>query len=492
MNGTLGMIVPGQGGVDDSDYIIVRSPGVVADTVLTFTPNVSGSARTDVVECRVIQVVVLNTTRDIFDPVTETFTPTLVDKVIEHQLEFRIDPGTGGAGLRVPDPEWCPLAIVFVQDAAAGFSTSEVYDVRPLVDLRAPGGGGSPRQPIPGGVIQDEGLRPQYRQMTLGNDGASDSEVSFQGGFFEVEWGGFIVGGMLRQNGVSTTGNFLSEEALHVELGDVANQLTSAPTTGLGLQHFALCAYFPGGYSNWTRYSQNAVVADASQNIAITGRIPTGPSGILLLTPENQVNGNGITNAQSSFAPQYGGLANVFGIFVCQVMIGSDDVLRSTLGSLNAGFFMGVISAANSDQGGTPFAAAVTISVATTRMEISLTQVPFQSLGIPGPATAVLMAGESSITTNLAGDTLDSITPISKWRNIFAADLGIAGAGGLQVQATGQTAYLLNIREWFPLVQGRQWDASIAFNGIVVLLEHSANAVATANMNLGLVGYKLG
>lgn len=120
----------------DSDYMLVDSAGVQDATVLPFVANPSGSARVDVVECQVIDVVT-NVSVDVIDPVTELFSSSLQPDVKQAGLSFRIRQGTAGSGYPGHQQGWLPLAIIIHPSGSTNFSNTDIYDVRPLTAMRA-------------------------------------------------------------------------------------------------------------------------------------------------------------------------------------------------------------------------------------------------------------------------------------------------------------------------------------------------------------------
>lgn len=487
--GTAGFIIPGQGGVDDSDYVLVNSPGVQSLGQLTFTPNVSGSARIDIVECRAVPAAPETASRNIFDPVSQTFSPQVIDKVVQYELEFRIVVGTPGGGLRDPDSEWCPLAIVFVQDSAAGFSSCDVYDVRPLVSARDISYN---RFLVPQATLDDIGIRPTYRQLFLGSGGQNDTQVDRLVGYSEVIWGGYITGGMIRMNGVSDTPGFGTDQDTQIDLSDPVNHLTTIVVGSGGAKHFSLCAYFPGRYPRWVRYSQLPVTADTNNDIFITGRIPTGPGGILMLGPEDVVNNNGLAFNVAGWPAQYGGLASASGYFVCMIRQGNDDQVRITGGSLSAGFVYGTWD----DNSGFPQnQAAPTTTLASTldsndsKVTAVIDHSDVQTFGFPPCATGLLLRVEGNLGTSNSSDVINQIRNHVFWRST-TSNLGFSYPAWT-FNKSGETSYEFNWCDWLTMPGGRVYDSSQLQIGLVTHIEHTTGGLLSASGNVYIDGYRL-
>lgn len=119
---------------DISIYKYVEDLGISTLGTLLLTPNASGLARVDVIECqRVPNVVLESDNRDIFNNVTGMFTAGTVPKVERDQLTYRIRTGTPGAGFPGSVAGWLPLAVMQVPAGANVLDTCELWDVRPLL-----------------------------------------------------------------------------------------------------------------------------------------------------------------------------------------------------------------------------------------------------------------------------------------------------------------------------------------------------------------------
>jgi hypothetical protein len=70
-----------------------------------------------ILEARVVDVITVSTTRDVFDVPTQTFIPTLVTKQVERQIEFQIVQGTTTALPVFTGDPWVPI-LGFATDGA--------------------------------------------------------------------------------------------------------------------------------------------------------------------------------------------------------------------------------------------------------------------------------------------------------------------------------------------------------------------------------------
>lgn len=122
----------------DSPARLLLDPGVQSAGTLTLTAG-GGGARVDVVECQPTNVVTEADSRDVFDPSTGLFSPSLVNKVARGGLTYRIRTGTAGAGFPGTASGWLPIAVCLVPSSATTWDDCTVWDVRPLLaDLARP------------------------------------------------------------------------------------------------------------------------------------------------------------------------------------------------------------------------------------------------------------------------------------------------------------------------------------------------------------------
>lgn len=278
--GTAAFFVPAFTGAtpDDSPYIVVDSDGVQSAGVLTFTPNAGGGPRIDWIECRPV-LVTTQQNRDVFDPVTQTFSSQAVNKETVAELEFRIRLGAPDGDFPDIDQEWMPLACCVVQVGAVGFTQCEFYDVRPLLRERTEWGWTDFVDTTASGSVRGA-ARLIERSITPNNT----SETQ---GWCVAEYRGYRSGGMLWKNQPSTLANFGTEDDVVFDCDDTDNHVQGAGNQPLNTdgQVNYIMAFFPKGLGRFVRYSQNSVgpqVGVTAQN-PVSGRLPRGFNGILAL-----------------------------------------------------------------------------------------------------------------------------------------------------------------------------------------------------------------
>lgn len=252
------MIVAPDGGPDDSNYKLVRDVGVTTPGTLLMTANASGSIRIDVIECRVNPVpTVVTDSRDIYDPVTNLFTPAVVTKETAFRLEYRVRAGTPGSGFPGTVVGWVPLAVASVPNGTTINDTITFWDVRPLVSDRervsAIGTStGSPSLFVP---------RVDQADFRIYRAGAADVRLN---GRFRAVINGRRVGGIFRRGSPGTDNDYIN-------IADAANAdsagVPAEPLTG----NVFVYAVFPFSLPRWAKY------ADAP-----SARIPRATKGILV------------------------------------------------------------------------------------------------------------------------------------------------------------------------------------------------------------------
>jgi hypothetical protein len=128
---------------DESQFKVIRDPGVTSGVPLVMTANASGSTRIDVIECARVAApgysVLETDNRDVFNPATGLFTPTTVNKVIAGRLQYRIRLGTPGGGFPANQVGWLPLAVASVPTGTITVNAMTFWDVRPFVGDRVLG-----------------------------------------------------------------------------------------------------------------------------------------------------------------------------------------------------------------------------------------------------------------------------------------------------------------------------------------------------------------
>lgn len=267
--GVAGILEPSGLGFDDNPYRVVVDPGVTTAGVLPFTANTSGQSRWDVVECAPVDRMLTQETRSIFNPSTGIASPVLVDKERAGQLTYYVRTGTPGAGIPVDIAAGngrLPLAVVHVPNGSTSLLTSDVYDVRPLVRDRV--------RPSPVSAGTGNGYAPiqgaEYRVTNIGYNQFA--------GVAESEFNGYLAGGVLERSTPSTLAQFGSTAAgggratgVNIDLAENMNTSLVYATDNV----ISLVAVFPNNLPRFQRYSQVAIGS---------GRIPTGPRGMLVVT----------------------------------------------------------------------------------------------------------------------------------------------------------------------------------------------------------------
>lgn len=252
--GIVAMIDPTGIGPDDSVCVAVNSVGVPLPGSLSMTANASGSARIDVIECRLNPVpLTASDNRDIFDATSGLFTASTVTKEIEPQLQFRVRAGTPGGGFPGADNGWLPLCVAHVPNGATSNDAITFWDVRPLVEDRAQG------------MIAVDSRTELLQLDARWNRVSSTSWVV--NGIVRARFRGRNVGGVFRRGSPGT-------DADTVDFGDAANRTPGITEVGGSNQQVFAYLAFPFGLPRWSRYK------DASTG----SRVPREPKGILILS----------------------------------------------------------------------------------------------------------------------------------------------------------------------------------------------------------------
>ncbi len=288
--GTAGFLLPTGLGTYDSPYRVVVDPGVVTPGALPFTSNAGGGApRWDVVECQPVDTTLAQESRYIFNPGTGIASPEIVDKIRAMRLTYRVRIGTPGGGFPGLAAGWAPLAVVCAPAGSSSLLTSDVWDVRPLVRERV-------RRSFPVDQVTGEGYAPNtvadYRMQT--------ATINRWAGASEAEFNGYVAGGQLLRSTPCQLSQFGDTAptggryaAFNIDLSD--NQSNYVPGANAP---FYLVALFPYLLPRWQRYSQTAVGS---------GRVPTGPRGILVATNTVPKTNGIVTGVAMPAAAQFGG-----------------------------------------------------------------------------------------------------------------------------------------------------------------------------------------
>jgi len=86
------------------------------------------------IEASISEVTTVTSSRDVLDPVTGNFVPTMVPKQIEYQIVFQTLAGAGGQAPAPTGGDWQPIAIVRRPGGGGAVVASDIIDVRPLSD----------------------------------------------------------------------------------------------------------------------------------------------------------------------------------------------------------------------------------------------------------------------------------------------------------------------------------------------------------------------
>lgn len=390
-------------GADDSVYIQVSDAGVSSLATLPFVANGGPGIRWDIVECQPVENLLESASRDIYNTTTGQFTSSVVEKVRGGALTYRIRQGTPGNGIPDIDSAWMPLAAIHVRTDATGFHQCDVYDIRPLVNERCET---SPNHPLvpPATASNNAGYRLVMDECEFGLKADAGINGHALTGYWKSHFGGFLSGGQIRCNTVSTSsatfGGTAVGEASYGFFNPQATINQSSGYTPAAASWFTIGAFFPRGYPRWVRYSQAVVNASSGNHLRITGRrIPQGPRGVLMVVFE-QVNPNGIIR-QKAMPTAFGETQNAWGHAVCEGYThGASDYYPAEGGSYDRKFIHSQLmitpgsgatpaAATNICGGSTLVASAAAISTATlTTVDFNIARV----YPVPPYARAVLMS----------------------------------------------------------------------------------------------------
>lgn len=118
-------LTPTPGAYDSSYRVgVLRSP----ETVVMPAP---GSETYYLLEAQMLYDVLVQESRDVLDPGTGTFVPTLVDKIAVYTVQFQLLTGAANAPLPTGG-NWVPIAIIRRPAGGGAVATTDIIDVRPL------------------------------------------------------------------------------------------------------------------------------------------------------------------------------------------------------------------------------------------------------------------------------------------------------------------------------------------------------------------------
>lgn len=283
------------GDPDASVYKYVRDAGAPSGS-LVIAANASGSTRFDVVECQIDGAPsIVTDTRDVFNTVNGTFSPTLLTKETASRLTYRVRQGVAGSGFPGAVAGWLPLMVAQVPNGAASNDACVFWDVRPLIsDRRA--------QPFALTGMNDtlQSLDGEVQRV-----GAFDTRLR---GLVRAFYNDRKAGGIFRPG---TT----QADADYINLTDAANQDTATPIVEPfgNPPNYYLYLMFPFGLPRWARYT------DASSG----SRVPRAPRGIPLISLTPPVH---FTNAPSAGIGLPGfGVTSTAGVCVMVGTTGQSD-----------------------------------------------------------------------------------------------------------------------------------------------------------------------
>jgi len=269
---------------DDSQYKLVEDAGT---SLLTLTPNASGSIRVDIIECARVQpdAVIETDSRDVFNIISGVFAAATVVKVSQSQLQYRIRLGTPGGEFPGAVSGWLPLAVATVPSGTVTWDTVTVWDVRPLVTDRIVGIAN----------ISQNLPRRTSLMWTTNTQGSSLHQTS---GVAEANFMGRRLGGQIQRGSPGT-------DTAYVDYADPANQDLNINLAGGGLVFFYLAV--PFGLPRWARYTDPG----------FGSRQPRSPRGIPLVSQVPPSHVFGVATSQIYFPAIMGFTANSTAAAVC-------------------------------------------------------------------------------------------------------------------------------------------------------------------------------
>lgn len=116
-------------GALDSPYRLAVNR--VTETIVGPAPGVETFY---LLEAQMVNVVTSSQVRDIFNPATNLFTPTPVDKLLERQIDFQLVAGAAGNAPAPTGTPWVPVAIVRRPGGGGPVLATDLIDVRPMWD----------------------------------------------------------------------------------------------------------------------------------------------------------------------------------------------------------------------------------------------------------------------------------------------------------------------------------------------------------------------
>lgn len=494
---------------DDTPWIFGFSPGLNDPAQLTFLANAGPGIRWDIIECQVAGDAVLSQdSRQVFNPGTQTFAASLVNKVQSSAFNFRIRRGVQGGGIPDIDPNWCPLAAVHVRTDATSFADSDLFDIRPLTTDRCEF---SMRHPAaaPSSAVGTRAVL--YEAEMIGELSAGVNGQRLRG-YYRSQFGGYWSGGQIRRNGPAPSlATFGSTSATGASFNGFNFEDATVRSGGFGLVAdtvIALVAVFPRGYPRWVRYSESALPADSTTRLRIGGRYPQGPRGLLMVL--NGADGGGLIRKNGMVSPatvpaHWGETIGAHGHVVGYAAVGSagNDVYPPNGSSADQKYtwVSSSVTFGGASAPGPDFTLKTNIGsglaftvdgVAAPKGAASGFCILDPAQGVPKSAAALLLdfqvvqflaAGQRVSQTFLFSDMNGFVIPVP-----FSTDQCVNDSGGNRSQ-------LQEFQVWFPTMPNDNYDAasSPAFSTLEFKFNGSAGGAFTANPlpTVRVKGYQL-
>lgn len=287
---------------DDPICKYVNAPGIPVVGTLVWTPNAGPGTRVDVVECQRTDIVQETDNRDVFNPSTGLFSPTMVTKVTDGNLTYRVRLGAPGGGLPAPALGWFPLAVLSTPAGAPNLDTVSVWDVRRLLSDKA--------KPF---AIRMTNTTVQERGRWM-IDVTQPGQLRFSG-----------------ERVVDAVGDRAGGLILDVLFGTNYVRLDSASYQAAGFVPLAstilnVYALFPLGYTRWVPY-YFAPTASAG------GRVPGPYRGIIAISHVPSFNGAPTLPVPLPVATGLGGSTAIGAVLAETVIDTTGIVVRGAVGT---------------------------------------------------------------------------------------------------------------------------------------------------------------
>lgn len=462
---------------DDTPWIFGFSPGLNDPTQLTFLANAGPGIRWDIIECQAAGDAVLSqASRQVFDPVLETFSPQNVDKVQSSAFTFRIRRGVQGAGIPAIDANWMPLAAVHVRTDSTSFADTDLYDIRPLTTDRCEFSGRVPQAaPASGNTTRAVLYEAMFHPQTFA--GVNGMLLN---GYFRSHFGGYWSGGDIRKNvAASNAANFGNAAAAGGNVGafNFEDPLVRSGAFALVADTvITLGAFFPRGYPRWVRYSQGSLPSDTGTRLRLGGRFPQGCRGILVVL--NGPGGGGAVGRNGMITPiampaEFGETQNAWGHVVCYAVVGTagTDVYPPAGSSADQKYYWPLrsVTYAGASAPGPDFTTLASLPLPAFTPDVianpasshaAVADIAQGAAGIPFSAAAMLINLQSVhavLDTFSVGQTF-----LRADFGGFAVDLQ-SGTHPLVNDSGGTKNMLQDLTFWFPVRPNSNWGLFASF-----------------------------